>query len=112
MVLIMVLFAVQLIYDLYATSVVSGAAYDAAREVAGYDSHQRRAQAAGVATEELRRRLGSYGHTIEVQWRLDDPGVVELRVFAVHPSILPARWSGRTPLGTLERTIRIRRETR
>ncbi len=111
--LLLLLFAVQLVFDLYATSVVTGAGYDAARAVAGYESDQQRARAAAAATTELRRRLGAYGRDhLGVEWNLNDPEVVELRLTAVHPSVLPASLSGRTALGNLDRTIRVRRETR
>lgn len=112
-VLLLLLFATQLAYDLYATSAATGAAADAARTVAGHDAAADRAGAAAREGAALRQRLGGGGEReVHIEWQLGDPGFVGLRIVLEHPSLLPARWSARTPLGRLDRTIVVRREDR
>jgi hypothetical protein len=106
--LVLLLFAVQITYDLFATSAVSAAAYDAARVVAGADA-QGRSEARAAAEAEARRVLGRYGDRVSFTWRID-ADVVELRVVAVNPGFLPA--AVRQPLGAdvVDRTVRMRVE--
>jgi hypothetical protein len=108
MFLVLLLFAVQVTYDLFATSAVSAAAYDAARVVAGADA-QGRPSATADAEAEARRVLGRYGERVSFTWRLDGD-VVELRVVAHNPGFLPA--AVRRPLGAdvVDRTVRLRVE--
>lgn len=105
-VLVLLLFAVQVIYDLYATSAVTAAAYDAARVVAGSDGG-----AGATATAEARARdaLGRYGSRVSFAWSVD-ADVVRLHVVARNPGFLPA--SLRRPLGVdaVDRTVRVRTE--
>ena len=105
-VLVLLLFAVQVVYDLYATSAVTAAAYDAARVVAGADGGP---GATATAEEGARHALGRYGERLAFTWKLDDD-VVELRVVARNPGFLPAGL--RRPLGvdTVDRTVRLRTE--
>jgi hypothetical protein len=106
--LVLLLFAVQVTYDLFATSAVSAAAYDAARVVAGADA-QGRASATTDAEAQARRVLGRYGDRVTFTWRVDADWV-ELQVVAVNPGFLPV--AIRRPLGAdvVDRTIRIRVE--
>ena len=106
MVLVMLLLAVQVTYDLYASSAVSAAAYDAARIVAGSDGGP---AAATTAEAAARRALGRYGSGVSFTWAVDDDNV-ELRVVAQNPSFLPAAL--RRPLGVdvVDRTVRVRTE--
>jgi hypothetical protein len=105
-VLVLLLFAVQVVYDLYATSAVTAAAYDAARVVAGADGGS---VATTAAEERARDALGRYGERLTFTWSLDGD-VVELHVVARNPGFLPA--SLRSPLGvdTVDRTVRVRAE--
>jgi hypothetical protein len=105
-VLVLLLLAVQVTYDLYATSAVTAAAYDAARIVAGSDGG---ASAAGSAEDTARRSLGRYGENVAFTWSVDGD-VVELRVVAQNPSFLPVAL--RQPLGidVVDRTVRVRAE--
>ena len=92
------LFATQLVLSLYATSVVTAVAYDAAKTVAGADagaSDDARREATVVA----RRALGRLGEQVELRWSTDGDDVV-LRVRAPRASLL----------GDVERTVRVRVE--
>ena len=105
-VLVLLLFAVQVVYDLYATSAVTAAAYDAARVVAGADGGP---GATAVAEDGARQALGRYGERLRFEWAVDDD-VVQLHVVARNPGFLPAAL--RSPLGvdTVDRTVRLRTE--
>ena len=105
-VLVLLLSAVQVVYDLYATSAVTAATYDAARVVAGSDGGQ---AATSAAEEGARRALGRYGQRLRFTWTIDDD-VVRLHVVAQNPSFLPAAL--RRPLGvdSVDRTVRLRAE--
>jgi hypothetical protein len=105
-VLVLLLLAVQVTYDLYATSAVTAAAYDAARVVAGADGGP---GAAAAAEDGARRSLGRYGEDVAFTWSVDDDAV-ELRVVARNPSFLPVAL--RRPLGidVVDRTVRVRTE--
>jgi len=104
--LVLLLLAVQVTYDLYATSAVSAAAYDAARVVAGADGG---AAKVGEAEAGARRALGAYASRATFTWTLDGEAV-QLRVVAANPGFLPATL--RRPLGidTVDRTVRLRVE--
>jgi hypothetical protein len=80
-------FAVQLSFNLYATSVVTSTALDAARTVAssGPAPSQDELDAA-VAT--ARTRLGGYGNDAQFDWDLSDPTVVRLHVHVDNPRLV------------------------
>ena len=108
--LALLFFAVQLLYNLYATSVVTAAAYDAARTVAGAQG--------GPGTEpdaerQARDVLGRYGDNVDFDWRTDwsTGDEVVLRVRAENPNFLLGSFVG-THLGfeQVDRTIRVRVE--
>ena len=97
--LVLLLFAVHVVVNLYAASTVTAVAFDAAREVAGAD---------GV--------LGRAGDpdVLRLSWAYPStdgdgaPDVVELRVRAESPSrFLPGV---ALPLSSVDRTIRVRLE--
>jgi hypothetical protein len=109
--LVLLLFAAQLLVNLYAASTVTAAAFDAARVVAGSDGgRDAELEAEGMA----RRLLGTAGRTAEFRWRyVDTDGDraddhVELRVRAASPTnLLP---SVRSPFQTIDRTVVVRSE--
>lgn len=106
--------AVQVAFDLYATTMVTAEARDAARSVAGFDAGPDRCAAAAEAEVELVRALGPYGTEagVRLEWVCDDTGVVRLRVTARHPSILTSGFPpGLDSLGELDRTIEVRVES-
>lgn len=114
-VFVLLLFAaVQVLFNLYATSMVTGAAYDAARVVAGFDNAADRCAAVTEGNRVFAEEVGRYltaGHA-SLAWTCTDPDVVRLEVTADHPTVLPARLGGLLGLTHLERTIVIRVEDR
>ncbi len=109
--LVLLLFCVQVMYHLYATSAVTGALYDAGREVAGYDAGEDRAAAAARAEAKMRDRLGQYGRErVELRWDLSDPNTVRVEVRADHPSVFPSWFSTRLPFTSIERSVDVAQE--
>lgn len=105
--LLLMLFAVQVLYGLYATSVVTAVTYDAARAVAGSDGGD-------AARDEAQRRaadqLGRYGEEVSFDWRQSDDEAVRLTVRARRLSFLPRELVGDSFLGDIVRTVRVRAE--
>jgi len=111
--LVLLLFAVHLVLNLYGASVVTAAAFDAARLRAG--------GAGGAASEAEAERqalelLGGYvdGGRLQLSWSYPDTDgdgesdVVRLRIVASHPTDL---FSGvRFPFQNIDRTISVRME--
>lgn len=110
--LLLMFTAVQILFNLYATSMVTDAAHAAARDVAGFDSAPDRCAAAAAADMAFVEKLGSYGQAghAHLEWTCDDPDVVAVRVVARHPTVLPARLGGLLSLSELDRTIEVRVE--
>lgn len=106
--LLLLLFAVQVLYGLYATSVVTAVTYDAAKAVAGSDGGE-------VARSEAQRRatdqLGLYGKEVSFDWRRSDEDAVRLTVRAQRPSFFPRELVGDSFLGDIVRTVRVRIES-
>ncbi len=111
--MLMMLAAVQILFNLYATSMVTAAAHDAARQVAGFDAAADRCGEVAAAEAAFVRSLGDYGTAghATLQWTCNNPNVVRVRVIAQHPSVLPQRMSGLSSLTNLDRTIEVRTET-
>jgi hypothetical protein len=113
--LVLLLFAVHLVVNLYAASAVTAVAFDAAREVAGADGGPR---AQGAAESRARAVLGRAGapDVLRLSWAYPStdgdgaPDVVELRVHAESPSSFLRGVS--LPLASVDRTIRVRLERR
>ena len=105
---VLLLFGVQVLFNLYATSAVTAAAFDGARLAAGAGGGDREAAEAHV-----HEVLGAYAARpgFSLTW-LDDPTgeSVVLRVRASNPGFLPR--AVRAPIGfdTIERTVRVRIE--
>ena len=95
------LFAAQLLANLHATSVVTSAAHEAARSVAG---------SGDPAEESLRRRLGGHGAGASLDWSRGNIDEVVLQVSVESPSILPPALAGRPLDEVIERTVHVRRE--
>jgi len=108
--LLLLFFAVQLTVDLYARSQVTAAGFDAARRVARYENDGNRQTAAVDAETRLRSLLGAMGDDVRVEWDLDDPDVVRVRLVLVSPSIAPALVRDATGLAVVDRTITVRDE--
>ncbi len=111
MFLLLMLFAVQVIYSLYARSVVTSVSYEGARAVAGFDAADRSSAATGPVTAQMKDRLGQFGRErLNVDWNLSDPDVVVLRVTAVVPTIMPLLVGSGSPLASIDRTFEVRTE--
>jgi hypothetical protein len=109
--LFFLLFAVQLLFALYATSTVTAVANDAAQRAAA-----RSAPPLAILESEARANLGRIGNETAFDWSRDDAdgdGVddtVVLRVIAAPPRFVPRSIGGAVGLGEIERTVRVRLE--
>ena len=109
--LVFVLFAVQLLFGLYATSTVTAVANDAATRAA-----------AGAAPDvelieaDARRSLGRIGDQASFLWSTEDSdgdGVADtvvLEVVADPPRFIPGSIGGAIGLDDVRRTVRVRQE--
>ena len=98
------LFAVQLLFNLYATSAVTAAAYDAARVVAG--------SAGGDVTRaenHARQVLGRYADRVSFDWSINSD-TVALRVRARNPTFLLPALGGAVGFDEIDRTVQVRVE--
>lgn len=112
MFLLLLMAAVQILFNLYANTMVTSAAHTAARTVAGYTASADRCAAVERASNRFVETLGDYGDGghATLEWTCSDPDAVTVRISARHPTILPERMSGILGLGRLERTIVVRVE--
>ena len=102
--LVLLLFAVQVGLNLYATSTVTAVAFDAAREVAGSASG---VDATAAAEARARGVLDRFpDEQLAFEWELD-ADTVAVTVRATRSRLLP---NVRLPFETIERTVRVRRE--
>jgi hypothetical protein len=107
--LLLLLVAVNVVYALYARSMVTNAALDAARHVAGYAAATDRDSARDVEDAAFHDRIG-LGDNARLEWSADDPDVVVVRVVAVPPSLMPRALGDIFGIGTTNREIRVRVE--
>ena len=105
--LVMLLFAVQVLFNLYAASVVTAVSYDAARRVAGEHGGQ---IFMAEAEEQARQALGRYSNRVTFDWSASNDEEVVLRVRSENPRVLLPMMAGPTALDRLDRTIRVRVE--
>lgn len=109
--LMFLLFAVQLLFALYASSTITAVANDAARRAA-------EARAPELADIEARARhhLGRVGAGAEFRWESADTDgdgeadTIVLTVSAEPPRFVPASIGDGVGLGTVDRTVRARIE--
>src|SRR6188474_3060070 len=83
--LVMLLFAVQVLFNLYAASVVTAVSYDAARRVAGSDGGPTYTD---EAEAQARQALGGYASRVTFDWSGTTAEEVVLRVQSDNPSVL------------------------
>ena len=111
--LVLLLFAVQLSVNLYATSTVNAAGYDSARLVASADvDHQRPASldaARRRAEARFHQLVGAAGDRAELSWELAG-GVVRFRVQMDPPGILPPTMGSAVGFDHIDRTFLVRIE--
>jgi hypothetical protein len=105
-------FAVQLLFNLYATSVVTSAAYDAARVVATGSVQPATQEQLDAAVDHARSALGKYRDRATFDWDLSDPDVVRLHVHAVNPRLLAPPLDQLVGLDVIDRTVVVRVERR
>ena len=111
--LVLLLFAVHLVLNLYGTSVVTAAAFDAARLRAGGAGAE---VSEAEAEQQVLELLDGYrdGGRLQLSWSYPDTDgdgeadVVALRIVAAHPTDLLA--GVRFPLQDTDRTISVRME--
>ena len=104
----LLLFAVQALFNLYATSVVTAVAYDAARRVAVADGGT---ASTGAAEADARRALGRYGERVSFDWSGSDAEIVVLSVRARNPTRLLPALAGPLAFDEIDRTVRVRVES-
>ncbi|MHB1534004.1 MAG: hypothetical protein ACYC1D_05215 [Acidimicrobiales bacterium] len=103
--MVLLLFAVQVLVRLYATSTLSAAAFNAARQVAQSPGDQ--SSAVPLAEQSARRNLGTFGAThTTFDWLEVDGHQVVLQVRATSPEFLPLPASFRD----ITRTVTVRTE--
>ena len=109
------LFAVQLLVDLYASSATTDAAFDGARLVAGsrtgHDDPEALAQAERRAEERVRSELGGFGRKVSFDWTGTDADSVQLRVRGRAPRFLWPGLQGALGVDEVDRTVRVRVES-
>ena len=98
--------AVQVLVDLYQTSVVTAVGYDAARSVA-----TRPDQPLSTTTARVRDLLGGVGDDAEIAWDVDeDAGVVRLHLVVPTRRFLLPAVAGPLGIDEVDRTITVRIE--
>jgi Flp pilus assembly protein TadG len=103
-------FAVQLLFNLYATSVVTSATYDAARRVATAGHHPTQSDLQ-AAEDAAREELGKYADRVKFTWDIEsDPSVVKLQVVATNPRFLVPAIDSLVGMDELRRTVEVRVE--
>lgn len=109
MALLLLLLACHVCVYLYASSVLTAHAFDAARVVAGARAVEDRETAAEEARGRLLERLGPFGAAVEAEFEAVTPEVV-LHVRADAPDLLPAPLAAGVGLDEIDRTVRVRAE--
>lgn len=106
----LLLFAVQLTVNLYATSAVTDTAYEAARTVAGAASSGNLDAAIARAEQRARTELGDLSERVEFTWTVDTD-VVAVRVRAVNPRFLLPSLGRLAGFDAVDRTVVVRVES-
>jgi hypothetical protein len=109
--LVFLLFAVQLLFGLYASSTVTAVANDAAVRAASADAPSLR-----VIEAEARQSLGEVGSSASFAWATDDADgdgeddTLVLEVVARPPRFIPRSVGGAIGLDEIRRVVRVRSE--
>lgn len=109
--LVFLMFAVQLLFGLYASSTVTAVANDAAVRASSAD-----APPLHVIEADARRSLGEVGSSASFTWATDDSDgdgaddTVVLEVVARPPRLIPPSIGGAIGLDEIRRTVRVRSE--
>lgn len=103
--------AVQVLVDLYQTSVVTAAAYDVARSVAADPDQPPTDPELAAAGARVRDLLGGVGDDAEVDWDVDEAaGVLRLHVVVPTRRFLLPVVAGPLGLDEVDRTVTVRLE--
>jgi Flp pilus assembly protein TadG len=103
-------FAVQLLFNLYATSVVTSTTYDAARSVAA-SGHTPTEDDCERATQRALQSLGRYARHVSFDCDVQsDPDVVKMRVHAENPRFLGPTIDSLVGFDVIDRTVVVRVE--
>jgi len=110
--LLLLFAAVQILFNLYATTMVTTAAHEAAMKVAGFDASADRCAAVPAAEAAFIDSLGQYGRDghASLTWTCDDPQRVIVRITADHPTMLPRAVAGLFGLSHMSKIIEVRTE--
>jgi hypothetical protein len=108
------LFAVQLLMNLYATTAVTSAAFDGARIVAGHRVDHGDAmamiEAQADAEARIRSELGQFGDQVTIDWSASDDASIAVRVQGRAPRFLLPGLGGPLGFDHIDRTARVRQE--
>jgi hypothetical protein len=107
-ILVFLLFATQLAFAMYTTTMVEGIAFDAAYDVASADARDNRPAAQDAALADANARAP--GLEIQWSWLGTDDDYVELAFVVENPTFLPDAFAGTFGFGTTERSVRVRTE--
>jgi hypothetical protein len=111
--LIFVLFAVQLLVNLFEASSVTSTAFDGAQLVASHHVDHTDPVSVGAARDRAERKmrslLGPQGERATFDWGQSDPEQVVLRVELDTPRFTMPRW-GAVAMNHIDRTVRVRVE--
>ena len=109
--LVLLFFAVQVLYNLYATSVVTAAAYDAARVAAGAAARGNSVDAEEQGKARFRELVGRYAakHVETLDFSESTEDVIVLHVRSRNPNLLLNR-SESGAFGVIDRRVRVRVE--
>jgi hypothetical protein len=101
------LLAVQLLYSLHATSVLTSAGYDAGRHLARTGDPE-------LAAQRFESATGGYDATIDFELEggttLGEADTVIVTIRGTNPTLIPDKLAGPLPFVEVERTLRIRNE--
>jgi len=104
------LFSVQLLTNLYATSVVTSATHDGARRAAQANGDHLDPGVRRDTENHVRSLLGTYGNDATFDWSRSDTDVVRLRVQIDNPSFLLRSLPASLPFQQVDRTAEVRVE--
>lgn len=106
--LLLLLFAVQLLFNLYARSVITGTAYAATRTATRYHPGMPCEALAPLATARIATGLGRAGTHARIEPSCLDGGrTLRIRVVVTPPSALPTFLGGLDELRTIDRTVEV-----
>ena len=104
------LFAVQVLLHLYATSTVTAVAFDTARRAASADADGTQSDGCAAEAARARRALGRWGRTASVDCEHRDGAFVTVTVVGPSPAAGLRLFEDVLGITTIERSASVRRE--